>query len=123
MVIDQLTPTTVSIFQKVPSVVDYVVRMRKMLALAKDNIRQAMDRAKSYADANRSFREFEGEKVFLKVPSHSKYLISGECANLPPRYCGLWLILKRIGKVAYKLELPQGCKVHPVFHVRPSYLM
>ena len=56
-----------------PSAADYVVQMRKMLALAKDNIRQVMDRAKSYADVNRSFREFEeGEKVFLKVPSHSK---------------------------------------------------
>ena len=77
-----------------------------------------MDRAKSYADANRSFREFEeGENVFLKVPSHSKSLISEECTKLSPRYCGPWLILKRIGKVAYKLELPQGCRVHPVFHV------
>ena len=101
-----------------PSATDYVVQMQKMLALVKDNIRQAMNRAKSYANANRSFREFEeGEKVFLKVPSHSKSLISGECAKLSPRYCGPWLILKRIGKVAYKLELPQGCRVHPVFHV------
>ena len=57
-----------------------------------------MDRAKSYADVNRSFREFEeGEKVFLKVPSHSKSLISGECAKLSPRYWGPWLMLKRIG--------------------------
>ena len=77
--------TTVGVSQKVPSAVDYVVQMRKMLALAKDNIRQAMDRAKSYVDANRSFREFEeGEKVFLKVSSHSKSLISGECAKLSP---------------------------------------
>ena len=101
-----------------PSAADYVVQMQKMLALAKDNIRQAMDRAKSYADANKSFREFEeGEKVFLKVPSYSKSLTAGECAKLSTRYCGPWLILKRIGKVAYKLELPQGCRVHPVLHV------
>ena len=72
--------TTVGVSQKVPSAVNYVVQMRKMLALTKDNIGQAMDRAKSYADANRSFKEFEeGKKVFLKVPSHSKSLISGEC--------------------------------------------
>ena len=77
-----------------------------------------MARAKSYADGNRSFREFEeGEKVFLKVPSHSKSLILGECTKLSPQYCGPWLILKRIGKVAYKLELPQGCRVYHVFHV------
>ena len=61
----------------------FVVQMQEMLALAKANIYQAMDRAKSYADENRSFREFEeGEKVFLKVPSHSKSLISGECETI-----------------------------------------
>ena len=49
-------PTIVGVSQKVPSAVDYVVQMWKMLALAKDNIRQAMDRAKSHADVNRSFR-------------------------------------------------------------------
>ena len=71
-------PTTVGVSPKVPSAADYVVQMRKMLALAEDNIRQAMDRAKSYANVNRSFKEFEeGEKGFLKVPSHSKSLISG----------------------------------------------
>ena len=32
-------PTTVGVSQKVPSAADYVVQMRKMLALAKDNIR------------------------------------------------------------------------------------
>ena len=31
-------PTTVGVPQKVPSAADYVVQMRKMLALAKDNI-------------------------------------------------------------------------------------
>ena len=87
-----------------------------MLALAKENICQAMDRA--YADKNRSFKEFEeGEKVFLKIPSSSTSLSVGQCIKVSPRYYGPWLILKRIGKVAYKLELPQGCRVHLMFHV------
>ena len=38
-------------------------------------------------------------------------------AKLSPRYCGPFTILKRIGEVAYKLDLPSHSRVHPVFHV------
>ncbi|KAK4721514.1 hypothetical protein R3W88_011747 [Solanum pinnatisectum] len=42
----------------------------------------------------------------------------GKKGNLSPRYIGPYRISKRIGKVAYKLELPQElAAVHPIFHV------
>jgi hypothetical protein len=38
--------------------------------------------------------------------------------KLSPSYVGMYPIVKRIGKVAYKLELPpELAGVHPVFHV------
>ena len=38
--------------------------------------------------------------------------------KVSPRYVGPYKILERIGKVAYKLELPQELAgVHPTFHV------
>ncbi|KAI3774060.1 hypothetical protein L1987_48603 [Smallanthus sonchifolius] len=42
----------------------------------------------------------------------------GKKGKLAPRYVGPFKILERIGKVAYKLELPPSLgNVHPTFHV------
>ncbi|WMV42010.1 hypothetical protein MTR67_035395 [Solanum verrucosum] len=42
----------------------------------------------------------------------------GKKRKLSPRYVGPYKILKRVGKVAYELELPaELAVVHPVFHI------
>ncbi|WMV49885.1 hypothetical protein MTR67_043270 [Solanum verrucosum] len=42
----------------------------------------------------------------------------GKKGKLSPRYIGPYRIAKRIGNVAYELELPQElAAVHPVFHI------
>ena len=42
----------------------------------------------------------------------------GKKGKLSPRYVGPYRILKRIGKVAYELELPADlAAVHLVFHI------
>ena len=55
--------------------------------------------------------------MFLRVPEHSKTLRTGPVPKLSPRNCGPFRVIKRVGNVAYKLELPETLQVHPVFHV------
>ena len=45
-------------------------------------------------------------------------MIFGKKGKLKLIYVGHYKILKRVGKVAYELELPQELvAVHPVFHI------
>ncbi|GJV19080.1 hypothetical protein Tco_1368100 [Tanacetum coccineum] len=72
----------------------------------------AQDRQKSYADRKRKPMEFEvKDRVMLKVRF-------GKQGNLNLRYVRPFKVLAKVGKVAYKLELPQELsKVHHTFHV------
>ena len=95
---------------------------REKVKLIRQRILTAQSRQKSYADSRRKDLEFEvGDKVFLRITPLKANLMSGKGKKLQPRYVGPYPILQRIGKVAYKLELPNSLsRIHNVFHV--SYL-
>ena len=59
-----------------------------------------------------------GDKVLVKVPDQRLYKLSrGSDPRLMPKYIGPLPILKRIGKVAYRIELPSWWRIHNVLHV------
>jgi len=85
----------------------------------RDNLLKARSRQKSYADKRRKPLEFSvGDLVLLKVSPWKGVVRFGKKGKLAPRFVGPFKILERIGKVAYKLDLPQELNnVHPTFHV------
>nr|GFA50024.1 putative reverse transcriptase domain-containing protein [Tanacetum cinerariifolium] len=85
----------------------------------KQRMQAARDRQKSYADLKCKPMEFQvGDKVMLKVSPWKGVVRSGKRGKLNPRYVGPFKVLEKIGKVAYKLELPEELsRVHNTFHV------
>ena len=56
-----------------------------------------------------------GQAVLLDT--RNLKLASSSTKKLQPRFVGPFVICKRVGRVAYKLDLPSSSNVHPVFHV------
>ncbi|GJX21435.1 putative reverse transcriptase domain-containing protein [Tanacetum coccineum] len=85
----------------------------------KSRIQAACDRQKSYANVRRKPLEFQvGDRVMLKVSPWKGVARFGKRGKLNPRYVGPFKVIKRVGTVAYKLELPQqSSRVHNMFHV------
>lgn len=74
---------------------------------------------KHYADKSRSERSFlVGDLVYLRIKPYKQSTLSQYVlGKLAPKYFGPFLVLEKIGTVAYRLQLPSHAKVHPVFHV------
>ncbi|GJR75902.1 putative reverse transcriptase domain-containing protein [Tanacetum coccineum] len=89
------------------------------IVLIKQRMQAAQDRQKSYADRKRKPMEFEvGDRVMLKVSPWKGVIRFGKRGKLNPRYVGPFKVLAKVGKVAYRLELPQELsRVHHTFHV------
>ena len=106
-----------------PAAYRFAEEKEELLARAYDSLVHTAWRMKASADKRRRPLEFqEGEYVLLKLP-HQTW----KCAvnrrlhpGLLPRFEGPFKIVKKVGPVAYRLDLPDYYKIHNTFHV--SYL-
>ncbi|KAA0066184.1 Transposon Ty3-G Gag-Pol polyprotein [Cucumis melo var. makuwa] len=101
------------------SSIDEQLRERDIaLAALREHLLLAQQQIKLYADCKRRHVEFQiGELVFVKIrPYRQVTLRSKRNEKLSSRYFGPYKILEKIGEVAYRLLLPAGAVIHPVFH-------
>jgi hypothetical protein len=98
---------------------DFIKEAEEKVAEIREKLKAAQSRQKSYADRRRREISFHpGDFVYLKVSpirGTRRFQVQGKLA---PRYIGPYQIRKRVGAVAYQLELPREMSdIHPVFHV------
>ena len=113
------TPVTIDTIKlskvKNPTAAKWTQDMVDTLSQAKVNLQLAKDRQKSYADANRTDVSFKlGDSVLLSTTN-----LQPKTGNrkLYPRFLGPFKITQVVNDVAYRLNLPETMKIHPVFHV------
>ena len=97
-----------------------LVRMTtEKIQTIRQRIKTSQDRQKSYADLHRKDVEFDiGDHVLLRVAPWKGVTRFGKRGKLNPRFIGPFLILDRVGTVAYRLALPPSMsRVHNVFHI------
>jgi hypothetical protein len=82
---------------------------------AKQCLQAAQQRQKAFADRNKADLKVDvGSQVMLHT-KNIKLKMKG-VPKLLPRWIGPFEIIKKVNNVAFKLQLPDSLKIHPVFH-------
>lgn len=73
---------------------------------------------KRHVDAKREDVTFEeGQWVYVKLkPGRQISVAAPRHPKLSKRFFGPFQVVERIGRVAYRLQLPPESRIHPVFH-------
>jgi hypothetical protein len=109
----------VPIRDTIPSTRDYIQGHQERFTVVRDALRDAQHTMETQYNKHHNDVSYSvGDLVYLnaeniKASSRATKL----SAKLRPRYLGPYKILERQGNLNYKLDLPPGSRLHPVFHV------
>jgi hypothetical protein len=104
---------------RAPMVQDWIQMSQDILRELKDHLHRAQNQQKVQADKHRVERTFEvGDLVYLRLqPYRQASIKKNGTEKLKPRFYGPYRVKRKVGTIAYELELPQERKIHNVFHV------
>lgn len=104
---------------KIPVLKDWWEERKLMQQVLQQHLHRARHIMKTQADKKHTERTFKpGDSVFVKLQPYVQTSVEQRANHkLSFKFLGPFKILSAINRVAYKLALPEGSKVHPVFHV------
>ena len=102
-----------------PMVQDWVQQSQDILRELKDHLQRAQNQQKVQANKHKVEHTFEvGDLVYLRLQPYRRDSIKRSGAEkLQPCFFGPYRINRKIGAMAYELELPPGSRIHNIFHV------
>jgi hypothetical protein len=104
---------------RLPSVHTQLLERDEFIMEIRSRLLQAQQHYKMHYDRKHRPLEFEaGQWVWLRLLHRpmASLDVHGR-GKLGPKFYGSFQVEERIGEVAYKLKLPEGGKLHNVFHV------
>jgi hypothetical protein len=103
----------------VPELSEWLQNRDMLTKVIQQQLLRAQQRMKAHADNKRSEQEFQvNDMVYLKLQPHIQSSVASRSnQKLSFKYFGPYKVLQRVGVVAYRLELPDHAKIHPVVHV------
>jgi len=106
-------------YSTVESIDDLLTRREEMIKQVKRNLQTTQNMMTQIANNKWSERSFSiGDYVYHKLQHYKKKsIVHRTLQKLSAKFFGPYLVIDKIGKVAYKLELPPSSVIHPVFHV------
>ena len=100
----------------VEGVNNFVDRMQRNFSIAVKFLNRAKDRMKEQSDRKRRDLRFStGDQVLLSTEHLN--LKNAPVQKLKRRFVGPFFVVRRVGPVAYELELLETWKIHNVFHI------
>jgi hypothetical protein len=102
----------------IAAVDDLLGNRETMLTELRRKLAKAQSTMKKFADNHRREVNFEvGDLVLVKLRPHRQTSVTdAPYSKLHKKFYGPFQVLEKLGPVAYKLQLPPGSKIHPVFH-------
>lgn len=101
----------------VEAVAQDLMERDEALQQLKFHLRRAQDHMSKYANAHRVPFKIKGDWEYLKIrPYRQSSMPIRLHPKLAAKYYGPCLVNKQVGAVAFQLQLPEGARIHPVFH-------
>lgn len=100
--------------------VDEELRSREFIAnLIKENLQEAQAKMKYFADKKKGSQEFEiDDFVYLRLRPYQQMIVSMlRNLKIASRFYRPFKVVRKVGQVAYELDLPPKAKIYPIFHV------